>query len=106
MVRQVAGLKEETMSNPIEDGLAKLRGLSVDHDLDRLEAEVWSRVSSRSQDPLGGRMLQAQVAVAALALLMGYAVSELVTVRSGSVVSEMAVLSDDIAPSIRLEGGV
>jgi hypothetical protein len=94
------------MSNPVENGLAKLRGLSAQGDLDTFEAEVWSKVSMRSQDPLGGRMLRAQVAVTAMALLMGYAVSEMVAVRSGSVVSEMAVLSDDIAPSVRLEGGV
>ena len=95
------------MTDPLDTGLGKLRGISIDHDLGALESAVWARVEKRSQaDVFGGRMLSGQIAVTAMALITGYAVSEFVSVPGTHVQSEIAVLSDAIAPSIRLEGGV
>jgi hypothetical protein len=97
---------EIVVTDPIDDGLKRLGvRCSVDA-LGGLEADVWARIDARSKaDVFGGHMVRAQVAVTALALVLGFLMADFVGGEASRVQSEVTVLSDDIAPSILLEGG-
>jgi hypothetical protein len=99
------------MTDRIDALLSRLKSAPPDHDLNRLEAAVWSRIDGQSRgDLFGGRTLQVQFAVSCAALLLGLAIARF----SGydfmpmPLNSELVVLSDDsaMAPSVRLEGGI
>jgi hypothetical protein len=96
------------MTDRIDELLGRLKTLPRDHDLDRLESAVLSRLDSR-RDAFAGRTLQVQLAVTCGALLLGLAVAQLAGIESMAIPlsSEIVVLSDDsaLAPSVLLEGG-
>src|SRR6266436_208181 len=98
------------MVDRVDELLSRLKAQRVDHDLNRLEAAVWSRVERRrGADIFGGRTLQVQVAVTCCALLLGLAIAQFAGMGAmpEPLRSETIVLSDDsaLAPSVRLEGG-
>jgi hypothetical protein len=98
----------KAMTDTIDYGLARLKAVSPERDLSRLESAVWARIDQNRRETWGG--LKLQLAVSCGALLLGLAVAHfadagLMPQRLGS---EMVVLSDDsaMAPSVRLEGGI
>jgi hypothetical protein len=96
------------MTDRIDELLGRLKALPRDHELDRLESAVFSRLDSR-RDAFAGRTLQVQLAVTCGALLLGLAVAQFARLESMAIPlnSEIVVLSDDsaLAPSVLLEGG-
>jgi hypothetical protein len=99
------------MTDPVDALLYRLKTTPPDRDLGRLESAVWSRIDRTDKsDVFGGRTWQVQIAVTCGALLLGLLVAQL----AGSDLvprplnSEIVVLSDDgqLAPSVRLEGGI
>ena len=96
------------MTDRIDELLGQLKGLSRDHELDRLESQVFSRIDSQA-DGFAGRSFQVQLAVTCGALLLGLAVAQFTRLEAMPLPlsSEMVVLSDDsaLAPSVLLEGG-
>ena len=102
--------RENPMADQVDELLNRLKAQPLDHELDRLEAGVWSRIDRRrGADIFGGRALQVQVAVTCGALLLGLAIAQFAGMGAmpEPLSSEMIVLSDDsaLAPSVRLEGG-
>ena len=92
--------------DPIDRGLKRLDRVAGGRALDRLEADVWSLVEKRSQsDVFGGHAVRAQIAVTAVALIVGFVMADMIAGGGAPVRSEITVLSDAIAPSILLEGG-
>ena|ERR1051325_1966660 len=99
------------MTDRIEALLSRLKSAPLDHNLARLEADVWGRIDRRSRgDVFGGRGLQVQLAVSCGALLLGLAIAHFAGYgfMPQPLNSELVVLSDDsaLAPSVRLEGGI
>jgi hypothetical protein len=96
------------MTDRIDELLGRLKTLPRDHDLDRLESAVFSRIDS-TRDAFAGSTLQVQLAVTCGALLLGLAVAQFAGIESMTIPlsSEIVVLSDDsaLAPSVLLEGG-
>jgi len=96
------------MTRKVDQVLGQLRTLPRDHDLDRLESAVWSRIEARN-DAFAGKTLQVQLAVSCGALLIGLAIAQFAGISPMSMPlhSETIVLSDDsaLAPSVLLEGG-
>jgi hypothetical protein len=88
--------------------LGRLKALPRDHELDRLESAVFSRIEAQ-RDAFAGKTLQVQLAVTCGALLLGLAAAQFASIGAMSVPlhSETIVLSDDssFAPSVLLEGG-
>ena len=94
------------MTDRIDKGLQRLNRAASGHALDRLESDVWTRVQERAQsDVFGGHVLRAQIAVTAVALVVGFLMADMVSRGTAPVRSEISVLSDAIAPSVLLEGG-
>jgi hypothetical protein len=97
------------MNDRINKLLESLAAQGPDHDLSRLEANVWARIEKR-RDAFDGRALTVQLAATCGALLMGLAIAQLAgaSVMPQPLSSELIVLSDDsaMAPSVRLEGGI
>jgi hypothetical protein len=96
------------MTDRIDELLGRLRTVPRDHELDRLESAVFSRIDAR-RDAFAGRTLQVQLAVTCGALLLGLAVAQFAGIEAMTMPlhSEIVVLSDDsaLAPSVLLEGG-
>jgi len=97
------------MAHNVDEMLGRLRALPRDHELDRLESAVLSRIEAGS-DAFAGKTLQVQLAVTCGALLLGLAVAQFTGVSEMATMplhSETVVLSDDssFAPSVLLEGG-
>jgi hypothetical protein len=96
------------MTDRIDELLGRLRTAPRDHELDRLESAVFSRIDAR-RDAFAGRTLQVQLAVTCGALLLGLAVAQFAGIEAMTMPlhSEIVVLSDDsaLAPSVLLEGG-
>jgi len=96
------------MTHNVDELLGRLRTLPRDHDLDRLESAVLSRIDA-SSDAFAGKTLQVQLAVTCGALLLGLAVAQFANIQAMALPlhSETIVLSDDsaLAPSVLLEGG-
>ncbi len=97
------------MAHNVDEMLGRLRALPRDHELDRLESAVLSRIEAGS-DAFAGKTLQVQLAVTCGALLLGLAVAQFTGVSEMAAMplhSETVVLSDDssFAPSVLLEGG-
>jgi hypothetical protein len=96
------------MTHNVDHMLERLKALPRDHDLDRLESAVFSRIEAQ-KDAFAGRTLQVQLAVTCGALLLGLAVAQLTGIETMTMPlhSETIVLSDDssFAPSVLLEGG-
>lgn len=97
------------MAHKVDQMLGQLKALPRDHDLDRLEAAVLSRIEAGS-DAFAGKTLQVQLAVTCGALLLGMAVAQFTGISQMAAMplhSETVVLSDDssFAPSVLLEGG-
>jgi hypothetical protein len=97
------------MTDRIDELLGRLKASPRDHELDRLESAVFSRIDA-GRDAFAGRTLQVQLAVTCGALLLGLAVAQFAGIESMVVPlsSEIVVLSDDsaFAPSVLLEGGI
>ena len=99
------------MTRQIDFLLHRLKTAPVDHDLSRVESDVWRRIDAkRGADIFGGRALQVQLAVSCAALFIGLAIAQLAGYgpMPRPLNSELVVLSDDsaMAPSVRLEGGI
>ncbi len=99
------------MDERIDHGLHRLRAAAPTARLERLEADVWSRIDAKGRwDVFGGRTLQVQLLVTCAALLLGVAVAQWAgsNLMPRGLNSEIVVLSDDsaMAPSVRLEGGL
>jgi len=99
------------MDGRIDHGLRRLREAAPTPRLERLEADVWSRIDASGRlDPFGGRSLQVQLLATCAALLLGVAIAQWASTNlmPRSLDSELVVLSDDsaMAPSVRLEGGL
>ena len=96
------------MTDRVDEMLEQLKASPRDHDLDRLEAAVFSRIESRT-DTFAGKTLQVQIAVSCGALLIGLAIAQFAGIEAMTMPlhSELVVLSDDsaLAPSVLLEGG-
>jgi hypothetical protein len=96
------------MTDRIDELLGRLKALPRDHELNRLESAVFSRLDS-GREAFAGRTLQVQLAVTCGALLLGLAVAQFARIESMAIPlnSETVVLSDDsaLAPSVLLEGG-
>lgn len=96
------------MTHKVDEMLGHLKALPRDHDLDRLESAVFSRIEAQS-DAFAGKTLQVQLAVTCGALLLGLAVAQFAGIEAMTMPlnSETVVLSDDssFAPSVLLEGG-
>ena len=93
--------------DPIDNGLGRLNAGPAGGRLDRLEADVFARLRSQRArgEMFGLRLIPVQLAVSCAALLIGLFMAQLVVSSSAGLFSETIVLSEDIAPSIRLEGG-
>ena len=99
------------MTYNIDSLLHRLKAAPVDHDLSRVESDVWRRIDAkRGADIFGGHALQVQLAVSCAALFIGLAIAQLAGYgpMPRALNSELVVLSDDstMAPSVRLEGGI
>ena len=99
------------MPDRIDALLDRLKAVSPDHDLARLEAAVWGRIHRGGRSDLYGRKaLPVQLAAACGALLVGLLIARVAGYDSmpRMLSSEVVVLSDDsvLAPSVRLEGGI
>jgi len=96
------------MTHQVDEMLGRLRALPRDHELDRLESAVLSRIEGQ-RDAFAGKTLQVQLAVTCGALLLGLAVAQFAGISQMAMPlhSETVVLSDDsaLAPSVLLEGG-
>ena len=96
------------MTHTVDELLGKLKALPRDHELDRLEAAVLSKIEAQS-DGFPGNTLKVQLAVTCGALLLGLAVAQFTSAETmaAPLHSETVVLSDDssFAPSVLLEGG-
>lgn len=96
------------MTHKVDQMLGQLKALPRDHELDRLESAVFSRIEAQG-DGLSGKTLQVQIAVTCGALLLGLAVAQFTGIETMAMPlhSETVVLSDDssFAPSVLLEGG-
>src|SRR5262245_30679634 len=96
------------MTHRVDELLGRLKALPRDHDLDRLESAVLSRIDSQG-DAFAGKTLQVQLAVTCGALLLGLAIAQFsgITQMAMPPSSEIIVLSDDsvLALSVLLEGG-
>jgi hypothetical protein len=98
------------MAKDLDELLSALKVAPVhasgESSLDGLEAGVWAKVEERRGQAMGGSSLRTQLAVAALALVMGAVVGGVAGDRK-PVRSEMVVLSEDagLAPSVAIEGG-
>jgi hypothetical protein len=96
------------MTHKVDEMLGRLKALPRDHDLDRLESAVFSRIETQ-RDAFAGKTLQVQLAVTCGALLLGLAVAQFAGMSQMAMPlhSETVVLSDDssFAPSVLLEGG-
>ena len=96
------------MTHRVDEMLGRLRTLPRDHELDRLELAVFSRIDAQT-DGFAGKSLQVQLAVTCGALLLGLAVAQFAGIETMAMPlhSETIVLSDDssFAPSVLLEGG-
>lgn len=96
------------MTHKVDQVLGRLKALPRDHELDQLEAAVFSRIEA--QDGFAGRTLQVQMAVTCGALLLGLAVAQFTSIGQMAMPlhSETIVLSDDssFAPSVLLEGDI
>ncbi len=99
------------MTERIDALLKGLKTAALDRDLSRLESHVWARIDrKKSADIFAGRGFQIQLAVTCGALLIGLAIAEISGMEpmTRPLNSEIVVLSDDgqLAPSVRLEGGI
>ena len=96
------------MIHHVDEMLGRLKALPRDHELDRLELAVLSRIEA-GRDAFAGKTLQVQLAVTCGALLLGLAVAQFTGIDRWPMPlhSETVVLSDDssFAPSVLLEGG-
>ena len=96
------------MTHKVDEMLGRLKALPRDHELDRLESAVFSRIEAQG-DAFAGKALQVQLAVTCGALLLGLAVAQFAGIEAMTMPlhSETIVLSDDssFAPSVLLEGG-
>ena len=97
------------MTHQVDEMLGRLRALPRDHELDRLESAVLSRIEA-GRDAFAGKTLQVQLVVTCGALLLGLAVAQFTGISQMAAMplhSETVVLSDDsaLAPSVLLEGG-
>jgi len=97
------------MAHKVDQLLGRLKALPRDHDLDRLESAVLSRIEAGS-DAFAGKTVQVQLAVTCGALLLGMAIAQFTGISQMAAMplhSETVVLSDDssFAPSVLLEGG-
>ena len=97
------------MTHQVDEMLGRLRALPRDHELDRLESAVLSRIEA-GRDAFAGKTLQVQLVVTCGALLLGLAVAQFTGISQMAAMplhSETVVLSDDssFAPSVLLEGG-
>ena len=96
------------MTHKVDEMLGRLKALPRDHELDRLESAVFSRIDAQG-DGFAGKGLQVQLAVTCGALLLGLAVAQFAGIETMAMPlhSETIVLSDDssFAPSVLLEGG-
>ena len=92
--------------NPIDKGLERLRAAPANARLEALEGAVFSRIENESRSGFGGaRLIPVQLAVSCAALIIGLFMAQLLAVSSERPFSESIVLSDDLAPSVRLSGG-
>jgi hypothetical protein len=94
------------MAKDLDQLLGALRAAPDEAALDGLEQDVWARVKARREQALAGGGLRVQLAVAAVALVMGAVVGGATAQRTPAR-SEMVVLSEDasLAPSVAVEGG-
>ena len=97
------------MAHKVDEMLGRLKALPRDHELDRLESAVLSRIEAGG-DAFAGRTVQVQLAVTCGALLLGLAIAQFTSLSQMAAMplhSETVVLSDDssFAPSVLLEGG-
>ena len=97
------------MAHKVDEMLGRLKALPRDHELDRLESAVLSRIEAGG-DAFAGRTVQVQLAVTCGALLLGLAIAQFTSITQMAAMplhSETVVLSDDssFAPSVLLEGG-
>ena len=92
--------------DPIDKGLERLSAAPANARLESLEGAVFSRIENESRSGFAGtRLIPVQLAVSCAALLIGIFMAQLFTAPSERPFSESIVLSDDLAPSVRLEGG-
>jgi hypothetical protein len=92
--------------DPIDKGLERLRAAPANARLEHLEGAVFCRIESESRSGFAGvRLIPVQLAVSCAALLIGLVMAQLLSASSEGFYSETIVLSEDIAPSVRLEGG-
>ena len=99
------------MTGRLDMLLNRLAERPLDRDLSRLDSAVWARIDAARQSDLSGRRaLTVQIAAACGALLLGLAISHFAgfSPMPRELSSELVVLSDDaqLAPSVRLEGGI
>ena len=97
------------MAHKVDEMLGRLKALPRDHELDRLESAVLSRIETGG-DGFAGNAVRVQLAVTCGALLLGLAVAQFTGIGQMAAMplhSETVVLSDDssFAPSVLLEGG-
>jgi hypothetical protein len=86
--------------------LERLRAAPANARLERLEGAVLSRLRNESHSAFAGpRLIPVQLAVSCAALLIGLFMAQLLSESSQGSFSETVVLSEDLAPSVRLEGG-
>lgn len=97
------------MKSRLDQTLGAVGAPAVDHDLDRLESDVFLRIAAKRREASAGAGLTVQLAAALLALAIGVVVGEVRERRPADTPgrSEMIVLSDgaNLAPSVRLGGG-
>ena len=92
--------------DPIDKGLERLRAGPANARLENLEGAVFSRIENDSRSGFAaGRLIPVQLAVSCAALLIGIVMAQMLSGPSPASFSESVVLSDDIAPSVLLEGG-
>jgi hypothetical protein len=99
------------MTEKIDRLLRKLQANPSDRRLDRLEADVWSRIDAGKADIFGGKAWQVQLLVTCGAMLLGVFIAQWsggMSLMPEPLRSEIVVLSDDssVAPSVILEGGL
>lgn len=99
------------MTEKIDRILQKLKAHPADRRLDRLEADVWSRIDAGKAEIFGGKTWQVQLLVTCGAMLLGVFIAQWsggMSLMPEPLRSEVIVLSDDsaVAPSIILEGGL
>jgi len=91
--------------DPIDLGLERLRATARARNLDGLERAVFARLDGETRsDVFRGRLIPVQIAVCGAALIVGLGVAHFTAAPQRTLQSEAIVLSDDIAPSVRLHG--